>query len=316
MDKPKATPKDFFLWAGAMISLWAGVIAFISLIFDYINFSFPNVLSYTPNPYQGGMPYEMASLIVLGPLFLILMRAIRRDIARDPTRNEVWVRRWALFLTIFAAGATITVDLIVLIMRFLSGEELSVAFLLKVVVVLLVASAGFMHFMADIWGFWKTYPERARYINYAVALLVVLTIAAGFFIVGTPQQARQLRLDDQRISDLQSIQQQVVYYYQQKQKLPTSVMDLDDPLSYYTLPKDPATGEDYGYRPDQVVAGMSPTFSVCATFATASASLGSAYSRPVNLYTGDTNWQHSIGQTCFERTIDPQLYPPTNPKAL
>src|SRR4051812_46406726 len=105
MDKPKTTPKDFFLWAGAMISLWAGVVAFLALVFDYINYSFPNVLSYNPNPYQGGMPYEMASLIVLAPLFLILMRVIRRDIARDPSRNEIWVRRWALFLTIFAAGA-------------------------------------------------------------------------------------------------------------------------------------------------------------------------------------------------------------------
>jgi hypothetical protein len=30
------------------------------------------------------------------------------------------------------------------------------------------------------------------------------------------------------------------------------------------------------------------------------------------------NWTHGAGEQCFERTIDPQLYPPltNNPKAI
>ncbi len=298
-----------------MVSLWAGVVAFIALVFDYINYTFPNVLeTYVPNPYQGGMPYEMASLIVLAPVFLILMRAIRHDIARDPSRNEIWVRRWALFLTLFAAGATIVIDLIVLVMTFLSGEELSMRFILKVLVVLLVAAAGFMHFMADVRGYWTQYAARARYVNWGVGVLIVLTVVAGFFIVGTPQQARQMRLDDQRISDLQSMQSQIVYYYQQKQKLPALLADLNDPLSYYTLPRDPATGQDYNYR----ITTPPYSFELCAEFAAAGQQLGGVYSVPVAAPTpisagrkgGVDNWQHDAGQGCFERTIDPQLYPP------
>lgn len=296
------------MWAGAMLALYAGVIAFISLLFSYINHAFRDTaLGYYYDPYQSGVAYAMASLIVLAPVFLILMRTIRRAIERDPSRAEVWVRRWALFLTVFFAGATIVVDLIVLLNTFLSGEELSVRFLLKVLVVLLVASAGFMHFLADIWGYWSKFPAYARYINWATGLLVVLTVLAGFLIIGSPAEQRAYRIDAQRISDLQSIQQQVVYIYQQKEKLPASLAELNDPLSYYTVPMDPKTRESYGYR-----ATGALSFEVCAVFDTEGNASGKdiSYPEPVMFQGMDGNWEHGAGQTCFARTIDPDLYPP------
>jgi hypothetical protein len=314
MDNAKAGPKDFFLWAGAMISLWGGVVAFIALVFDYINYALPNPLEYVSNPYQGGMPYEMASLIVLTPLFLILMRVIRRDIERDPSRNDVWVRRWGLFLTLFIAGVTIAVDLIVLITTFLGGEELSVRFLLKVALVLLVASAGFMHFMADLWGYWKQNPQLVRWVNYAVGVLVVATIVAGFFIVGTPQQAHRMRLDEQRVSDLMSIQSQVTYFYQQKRVVPSSLSQLQDPLLGFVVPVDPSTGVAYEYAKTSDLA-----FQLCATFAEEGSYNDYGMSRAAVAYptkpygnTQDT-WEHSAGHVCFERMIDPDFYPAAKP---
>ncbi len=313
MDKPKATPKDFFLWAGAMLALYVGTFSFVGLLFDYINYVFKDqALQYYYDPYQGSISYEMASLIVLAPVLLILMRIIRNNIQKDPTRSEVWVRRWALFLTLFVAGATIVVDLIVLINTFLQGEELSARFLLKVLVVLLVASAGFMHFMADLWGYWEKKPQYARMVSWAVGLLIVLTIAAGFVIIGSPASQRQLRLDQRRISDLQSLQSQIVYYWQQKESLPAQLSDLNDSLSYYTIPFDPETKEAYVYK------RYSPLdFSLCATFGTAGP--GDQYGRPVTmpaLYGGVSDkWEHAAGETCFDRSIDPELYPP-NPKGV
>ncbi len=311
----RATPKDFFLWAGAMVSLYVSVFAFLGLVFDYINYVFPNPLqTYYVDPYQSGISYEMASLIVMFPLFFALMWIIHNDIVRDHSRREIWVRRWALMLTLFLAGLTAAIDLIVLLTTFLSGEALTVAFLLKVALVFLLAAGVFMHFMADFWGFWEQYPERAHRVGYGATLLVVLTIAAGFLIVGTPGQARQQRFDAQRVSDLQSIQSQVVYYWQQKGALPKSINDLNDSLSYFTVPVDPQTGSAYVYE-----VGAVHSFQLCATFSTDSngrpqPSNGmtspvmpdSSYKDAVSL--GD-NWQHGKGQSCFIRTIDPELYP-------
>lgn len=312
MDKPKATPKDFFLWAGAMIALYAGVFSFVALIFDYINYVFPDTALnyYYVDPYQGGVSYEMASLIVLAPVFLILMRVIRRNIVADPSRNEIWVRRWGLFLTVFLAGAAIAIDLIILLTSFLNGEDLTVRFLLKVLVVLLVASAGFMHFMADLWGYWQRKPQYARSVNWAVAVLIVVTVGAGFLIIGTPQSQRAYRIDEQRVNDLTQIQSQIVYsYYQPKQKLPASLDALTDPISGWVVPKDPESGAAYEYRTTGALS-----FELCATFAHASRSAqNGAVSRPMSPYYGgkeiSENWQHPAGRTCFARTIDPQLYP-------
>ena len=237
---------------------------------------------------------------------------IRRAIAADPTRNEVWVRRWGLFLTVFFAGAVIVVDLIVLIYSFLSGEEIGIRFLLKVAVVLLVASAGFMHFMADLWGYWQKNPSYARYVNWATALLVVLTIGSGFVIIGTPQSQRALRLDQQRVSDLQSIQSQIVYYWQQKASLPAQLSDLNDSLSYFTIPVDPETKAAYVYK------RQSPLdFSICATFGAAGTDqYGSPVARPVAYGAPADKWGHAAGEVCFDRSIDPKLYPPAPTKGL
>lgn len=308
MEHAKATPKDFFLWAGAMLALYGSVIAFLGLTFDYINYAFPNALSYYyMDPYQGGVAYEMASLIVLAPLCLILMRVIRRDIAADASRANIWVRRWALFLTLFVAGATVAVDLIVLITTFLNGEDITAAFLLKVLVVLLVAGAGFLHFMADLWGYWTKNPGYAQTVTWAVAVLIVISIAAGFFIIGTPQQARQQRLDEQRVSDLQMIQSEVINYWQKKGSLPPNLQTLNDPLSYVTLPKDPVTGADYEY--ENTTASAS-SFELCATFAMPSrASASPSYAKP---YYVDEDWSHAAGHACFNRVIDRDLYPVLN----
>lgn len=309
MDKPKTTPKDFFLWAGAMIALYWSVIAFVFLVFHYIDYTFPNALSYLPpNPYDSGVGYDMASVIVLFPVYVVLMWLISSDIVRDPSRKEVWVRRWALILTLFVAGVTVAGDLISLLTAFLSGDELTGAFLLKSLILLLVAAGVFMHFIADFWGFWQKYPSRKRSVCWSVGALAALSILAGFALFGSPGTARQYRYDAQRVNDLQTIQSQITYYYQAKQVLPPALANLTDTISGFTAPQDPQTGAAYEYR-----ATGKQSFELCATFA--SASWTSTATTPVPFGLGPSgrnfdNWGHGQGRACFERTIDPQLYPP------
>lgn len=318
MDKPKITAKDFFLWAGAMIAFYWTVLAFIFLVFNYIEYTFPNVLSYYPaDPYQSGISGEMASIIVLFPLFLLLMKLIRGDIARDPSRKEIWVRRWAIILTLFVAGIAIAIDLITLLTTFLNGAELTTAFLLKVLIIFLVAAGVFMHFISDLRGYWELFPARRNAVRIGVAVLAIVTIVSGFFIVGTPQQARLARFDAQKVSDLQTIQSQVIYYWQAKQALPQSLSNLENTLTFGPmLPVDAQTGAPYSYK---VTGALS--FQLCATFnaesrASQPQSLQTRAVAPIPAGVKDVplqdNWQHSAGQVCFNRTIDPSFYPPIN----
>ncbi|HQU07673.1 MAG: hypothetical protein B7X04_01900 [Parcubacteria group bacterium 21-54-25] len=305
--RSKATPKDFFLWAGAMIALYVSVFSFISLVFDYFNYAFPDPLQYyAPDPYLSGVSYEMASLIVLFPLFLVLMRLIHKSIERDDTRADVWVRRWALYLTLFIAGATIAGDMVTLVMYFFNGD-VTLRFALKVLVILLVTGGGFLHFLADLRGYWKNNPAKARVLGWMTSALVVLTIVAGFLIIGTPWQVRLYRYDAEKVSDLQNIQSEIVSYWQAKQVLPAALSDLNYTIVGYTVPTDPQTGESYEYHVTGALA-----FTLCATFnapTQATHTLGER-ALPVPLgsvktvgVVGDV-WTHGAGQTCFKRTID------------
>ncbi len=322
MDKPRVTPKDFFLWFAGMIFLYGSIFALIRLLFDYINYTFPDALNSYVDPYSSSMRFEMASLIILFPAFLALMRFIRKGMIADASRKEVWVRRWALYLTVFLAGLTVVGTLITLINYFLGGE-ITTRFILKILVVVLVAGGMFMHFLADIWGYWIQYPERARAVGWGAAAVILASIVSGFFIMGSPMQIRLYRFDDQKVSDLQNIQWQVVNYWQQKEKLPATLADVQDPISGVTIPTDQQSGASYEYS----VKGAT-SFELCATFNadTQPNSASNTYSRPVAApvapgATGsdlmNDTWQHGPGRVCFERTIDPQRYPPySKQKAL
>ena len=239
MNTPKVTPKDFFIWAGAMIALYSSVFAFIALLFQYIDYAYPDVLSYSyVDPFSGGIRIAMATLIVMVPVAILLLRFIRKDIVADAMKAEIWIRRWILVLTIFIAGFAAVGDLITLINYFLGGD-ITTRFVLKVAVLLLVALAVFLHFLADLRGYWNQYPQYARMVGWGAGVAVLLAIVAGFFIMGSPTQIRLYRFDTQKVSDLQNIQYQIVNFWQQKEKLPATLSEVADPISGNTIPVDP-----------------------------------------------------------------------------
>ena len=111
-----------------------------------------------------------------------------------------------------------------------------------------------------------------------------------------------------------NIQWQIVNYWQQKEVLPTSLSDLEDPISGFVAPVDAQTEEAYEYA-----ATGKLSFELCANFNAETQTNSSSVSRPIAApipasvegkdFASDT-WQHGAGRTCFERTIDPQRYPP------
>ena len=117
--KPKVTPKDFFLWLGAMVALYVSVISLLTLYFQYINHLFPDALNYYVDPYSGAIRSAIASLIVITPLYIFLTRLLNKEIREHAEKKELWVRRWLIYITLFVAGITLAIDLIFLINTFL-----------------------------------------------------------------------------------------------------------------------------------------------------------------------------------------------------
>jgi hypothetical protein len=310
MENTKSSPRDFFLNLLSSISLYYCAVWLITLWWQFINAWYPQgtYFNYENAWIPSTMRWALASLIIVFPVYILVTRFLNKDMEAHPHKKESRLRRWLMYLTLVLAAVTIVIDLVTLLFNLLEGD-FATSFILKVLAVLIVAAMVFKYYYFELRreaGKWA--PNRALFRWISIAIVLVSVVGA-FFVVGSPEAARMKRYDAQRVQALQEIQGQIAYYWQSKQVLPASLDALNDPLRNYTLPVDPE-GRSYEYR-----ALANTSFEVCATFSTEGSSTREVITaRPIGSYAdAPENWQHEAGRTCFNRTIDPDYYPPIKP---
>lgn len=299
----RTTPQDFFLWLGTVIALYISAGSLIALSFGIIDAHLTvQVLGH--NPHASGLSFATAMLLVIFPVYIALTRILHNAQRRDPQRADIWVRRWSIYLTLFLAGGGMLIDLVTLLYTYLQGEEMTLSFLLKVLTVLIIFGSAFYYYLKDINGYWRTHERQSKQIGAVVVAIIIAAIILGFYTAGSPRTQRLMRLDDQRIDDLTTIQYTLSNHYRNKQALPETLIELNDPLVSISIPTDPGTGAAYEYeRTDEA------TFRLCATFALPQIIVGE--DADLSDYTvrrlaeEAEQWPHDIGRTCFTREIDP-----------
>jgi len=300
----------------AIITLYSSVTAFLILVFQYINVLIPDLLTkdyYQLQSYFSGIRMSIASLVVIFPVFVWANYFLNKMYKGEPSKRDLRIRKWLLNLTVFAAALIIIGDLVALIFNFLNGD-LTTKFVLKIAAVFFVAASVFFYYFWELKN-WSTHSASSELIKkifiYTIIAIVVVAIVAGFFLIGSPNKARLTKFDEQRVSDLQIIQGQIIYFWQNKEKLPAKLDDLKDTISGFNPGKDPETGENYSYE----VKGKLE-FSLCAGFNLPSPEGAKPVVElptypPQYIPSGsDSNWTHAAGNICFDRTIDKDLYKP------
>jgi hypothetical protein len=191
--------------------------------------------------------------------------------------------------------------------HFFGRREITTRFILKALSILVVAAVIFGYYLDDVR---KESPAKsAKYFAWISGVIILAAVIGAFFIVGSPMTARLIQFDQQKVSDLQNIQYQVVNYWQTKQKLPNSLSDLTDSIYGYTMPIDQQKNIPYEYTiKDAAVL----SFELCATFNKPSENTAGLQRAPAPYPSDGKNqiWDHASGRVCFERTIDKYLYPP------
>jgi len=316
-QKQKSTPKDVFAHLLMIGTLYASVISFIALLFEYVNALIPDpafLYGYRSPFNQDSVRWATAVLLIVFPVFLLISWFLSRDLKLSPAKRDLKIRKWLIYFTLFLASVTIIVDLIILVYNFLSGE-LTTRFLLKTLVVFITASSVLGYFAWELkrQELKSNKPKRFAIISAAV---VLASIISGFFIIGSPSYQRNLRFDEIRTSDLQILQNEIMNYWIQKEELPNKLEDLINSISGFVPPSDPESKASYEYNV------LNPlTFELCATFKLGkvvgdnyyvSKSLMLEPARPYPFsgppYYQNQGWDHPEGRTCFPRTIDPEIY--------
>jgi len=218
----KAEPKDVFLHLLSIIALYVSVGSLIALLFQYVNVLLPDPLSgggyYRLQSAFSSIRWSIASLIVIFPVYVWASRVLHKSYVAMPERSNFKIRKWLVYLTLFAAALFIIGDLMALIFNFLEGE-LTIRFLLKVFTILIVAASVF-------WYYWLDLKSKAphKVFAYATSTILLVAVIAGFFIVGSPQEGRLRRFDEQRVQNLQFLQSEIVSFWINKERLPKSLL--------------------------------------------------------------------------------------------
>lgn len=316
MEQPvKMTPKDFFLHLGVVVALYVSTIAFISFVFAIINLALPDVSagSWVYDNTRSSLAWALSVFIVVYPVFVYLLFKTSAYLRESSERATVSIRKWFIYLTIFVTAITLVVDGIVLLTTFLQGEQLTLRFILKVLTIIVVALTIFWFSIKDLQGRFLTEVKTLKRVASVTTVVVLVCIVVGFMYAGSPRQARLALEDTQRVQDLTMIQNEIVEYWRLKQTLPASLVDLNDPIRYVQVPVDAVRGEPYEYT---VLSATS--FELCATFATATDGAQDSVLKPTmhevsvyeQAYFGpDAHFLHTVGRTCFTRTIDPARIP-------
>jgi hypothetical protein len=299
----RSAPRDVFLYLLGLITLVMSAISFGMVVYQFIDLAFPDVLQYgviRPSINYSLIRTALSALVVVFPVFFWVSRKLHKDVVAQPEKRDLRVRRWLLYFTVFVASLVVIGDLITLIQSFLNGD-LTTSFVLKVITIFFIAGSTLFYYLSELRD--RQYPRTA--FQGLVVGVVVLSLVYGFYLAGSPQTQRLVRFDDASTSNLQMIQDRLVYYWQQKGALPSTLDALNDPISGFSVPLNAQTGASYEYHPTGT-----KSFQLCAVFNednTNSNTSGVSYPY--------TNWAHGAGRVCFNRTIDQALYP-VNPKGL
>jgi hypothetical protein len=277
--------KDAFFYLLTFSALATWTIALGSLAFTLINRWFTDNLfspGYAAEYEIYGATWNLAAIIVSFPIYLLLSRALVRDIRNHPEKLASAVRKWLTYLALVIAASIFIGDLITALTYLLRGEITS-RFILKALVVLILSGGVLFYYFGGLREPGDGAPKRGfsrdALMAALSAILVLAGLALGFGFTGPPKTQRTQRADSKRTQDLFMLSQQInVHWNTTKQKLPEHLDELQGVVF-----ADPVTRSAYGYRPKE-----NNKYQLCATFSGVSPQDGQS-----------SVWAHPSGYYCF-----------------
>jgi hypothetical protein len=293
------TAKHFALQLGSIVFLYLSVGFLLSLLFGLINLYLPDV---TESYWQIDMSTDMvrvgiAMVAVFGPAFIILKKNTNEARRKDFKQTDITLTKWLIYLSLLVGGTVLLGNFVAVLLNFLEGE-LTPRFLLKALAVFVVIGATFTYYVQDVRGFWLENVGKSKAYGLAVISVAMIAVFVGFFHINSPTEARELRFDENQISDLREIQWGI-----QDELTITGMLPDSLDMMPGDIPVAPEGRPGYEYKKTDL------GFSLCATFFSESIGDSGYFGRSIP-YDSDQpviiqseNWEHDAGAVCFERVV-------------
>ena len=285
--------RDAFLYllSFSTLATWASALG--SMLFQLIDIWLPDPVGREMYiNVRTAVTWQMASIIVAFPVFLLVMRNILREAQDRPERLQSGVRKWLTYIALLLTAAGMICDLIWFVDYFLTGE-LTSRFVLKALTAMVICAAIFIYYVGSLR--WDRDTNiglaRRRSLKFGIGATaaVVTAFAMGLGVAGTPAAQRRLEADVRRTQDLQSVARAIHFWYDREKvsgaPLPASLEGFVGKAVQRSQILDPETKRLYEYR---VKTGS--TYELCAVFA-GGEETGRGYRSQF--------WYHGAGHACF-----------------
>jgi uncharacterized membrane protein YidH (DUF202 family) len=201
--------KDAFLYLLSFSTLAAWTGAFGSMLFQFIDYSVPDAVSpHTVYSLRSTVTWQMASIAVAFPIYLLVMKLIFGEAANHPERLQSGVRKWLTYIALLGTAGAVICDLIWFLDYFLTGE-LTLRFVLKAATVMLICGSIFAYYLGSLRWNRSTDVSREKRRNLAfgaaATAVVIVAFCVGLGVAGTPSVQRRIEGDRKREQDLRNI---------------------------------------------------------------------------------------------------------------
>jgi hypothetical protein len=293
------TPKHFVLQLGSLISLYISLGFLLALLFGIINLKFPDATEGYGAIESAGSAVRLgiAMVIVFFPTYLVLTRLVNKLRRKEKNASYLNLTKWLVYLSLLVGGGVLLGDLVAVIMSFLEGD-ITQRFIFKALAVLVVVGLACYYYILDAQGYWLKNESKSIVYGSGALIAVFIAVSFGFAYIDTPAQVREMKLDTQQVTDLQTIQWRI----QDELMLSSSTVpaSLDAIFGEFPAPTAPEDREAYTYA---VIDGG---FELCATFARDSIDQqfgGPMIGDKTMPIVNSENWQYKAGRYCFKREV-------------
>jgi hypothetical protein len=296
MEKHDSAKYAFFY----LLSLVALVFLSISvgiIVFQIINKEIVDIINdYAVNYNDGAMKFAISSIIVSAPIYYLTSRQIYKNLFKGDLDKDAGVRKWLTYFILLVSVVVMIGFLIATINSFLGGD-LTTKFILKTLTALIISGTVFSFYLYDIRRE-NIQGQKNKVISlYAwVSLTLILVVFVfSWFVVDSPVETRNKKIDGEIISDLYEINSAVLNYYNTNDKIPADLdVLLNNPdgfrLSVQAI-QHPNSDKYYDY---EVLSD--DEYKICADFLT------SNMEDNIDRYYGN-EYNHDGGYQCFSQKV-------------
>ena len=215
--------KFAFYYMLSLVTLFIISISFGSIVFELINKFFPDI---TKTVYYNSSPLKSAisGILIATPIFYLVMSKIYYNLKIGELKKDSEVRRWLTYFILFISSVVVIGSLIGILNNFLDGA-LTINFIFKALTVLFIASLIFGFYFYDI----KRQDFAANKVNKIFFCFLSNNYLWFYiipFIIESPTEARNRKLDERIMQDFNDIKYAIDDYYNKNERMPNVLEEL------------------------------------------------------------------------------------------